>query len=104
MSDCAVNVVLFCNVKDKEQRFVYYVSKAMIDAETWYSKMEPTTLALRNTTQNLRPYFQAYQVTVLTNQPLISILHKSDLSRRMLRWAIELSEYGIKYQPKLALK
>ena len=38
------------------------------------------------------------------NQPLRSILHKPDLFGRMLRWAIELSEYGIKYQPKLAMK
>ena len=41
---------------------------------------------------------------MLTNQPLRSILHKLDLSRRMFKWAIELSEYGIKYQPRLAIK
>ena len=76
----------------------------MVDAETRYSKMEHTTLALKSVAQKLRPYFQAHQVTVLTNQPLRSILHKPDLSRRMLRWAIELSEYIIKYQPRLAMK
>ena len=54
--------------------------------------------------QKLCPYFQAHQVTMLMNQPLRSILHKPDLFGRMLRWAIELSEYGIKYQPKLAMK
>ena len=41
---------------------------------------------------------------MFTNQPLRSILHKLDLSRRMFKWAIELSEYGIKYQPRLAIK
>ena len=76
----------------------------MVDAETRYSKMEHTTLALKSVAQKLRPYFQAHQVTMLTNQPLRSILHKPDLSRRMLRWAIELSEYIIKYQPRLAMK
>ena len=76
----------------------------MVDAETRYSKMEHTTLALKSVAQKLRPYFQAHQVTVLTNQPLRSILHKPDLSRRMLRLAIELSEYIIKYQPRLAMK
>ena len=29
---------------------------------------------------------------------------KPDLSGRMLKWAIELSEYRIKYQPKLSIK
>ena len=41
---------------------------------------------------------------ILTNQALRSILHKPDLSGRMLRWAIELDGYRIKYQPKLAMK
>ena len=31
-------------------------------------------------------------------------LHKPDLSGRMLKWAIELSEYRIKYQPRLPIK
>lgn len=38
------------------------------------------------------------------NQPLRSTLHKPDLSGRMLKWVIELSEYGIEYQPRLVLK
>ena len=62
------------------------------------------TLDLKSVAQKLRPYFQAHQVTVLMNQPLRSILHKLNLSERMLRWAIELSEYKIKYQPRLAMK
>ena len=104
VSDCAVNVVLFHHEKDKEQRSIYYVSKVMVDTEIRYSKIEHTVLALKSVAQKLRPYFQVLQVTVLTNQPLRSILHKFDLSGRMLKWSKELSEYGIKYQPKLAIK
>ena len=32
VSECTVSVVLFRHVKDKEQRLVYYVSKAMTNA------------------------------------------------------------------------
>ena len=32
VSECAVSVFLFRHVKDKEQRLVYYVSKAMTNA------------------------------------------------------------------------
>ena len=103
--DCAVSVVvLFRHEGDKEQRPIYYVSKAMVNIETWYSKVEQMTLDLKSVAQKLRPYFQAHQVTVLMNQPLRSILHKLNLSGRMLRWAIELSKYGINYQPRLAIK
>ena len=83
---------------------IYYISKVMADAETRYSKMEQTTLSLRNATQKLHPYFQAHPIVVLTNQPLRSILHKPNLLGRMLKWAIELSEYGIEYQPRLSIK
>ena len=83
---------------------VYYISKAMADAETKYSKMEQTALALRSAAQKLCPYFQAHPIVVFTNQPLKSSLHKPDLSGKMLKWAIELSEYGIEYQPRLSIK
>ncbi|RVW24837.1 hypothetical protein CK203_105106 [Vitis vinifera] len=52
----------------------------------------------------LRPYFQAHPVVVLTDQPLRNILHKPDLTGRMLQWAIELSEFGIEFQPRLSMK
>ena len=87
-----------------EQKPIYYVSRALADAETTYLKIKQTVLALRSAAQKLRPYFQAHPVVILTDQPLRNILHKSDLSGRMLQWAIELSEYGIEYQPRLSMK
>ena len=41
---------------------------------------------------------------VLTNLPLRSTIHKPDLSGRMARWVIELSEYGIQYKLRLGKK
>ena len=76
----------------------------MADAETRYSKVEQIALALRSAAQRLCPYFQAHPIIILTDQPLRSILHKPNLSKRMLQWAIELSKYGIKYQPRLSMK
>ncbi|RVW91194.1 hypothetical protein CK203_031663 [Vitis vinifera] len=67
ISDWAVSVVLFCSLSHKEQRPIYYISRAMTDAETRYSKIEQTTLALRNTAQKLRPYFQAHPIVVFTD-------------------------------------
>ncbi|KAL6345671.1 hypothetical protein AAG906_017407 [Vitis piasezkii] len=76
--------------KEDGQKFVYYVSKALVDTETQYSQ--------------LRSYFQAHQVTILTNQSLRITLHKPDLFGQMMKWAIELSEYDIQYKPCLSLK
>ena len=41
---------------------------------------------------------------VLTDLPLRGTIHKPDLSKRMARSAMELSEYGIQYKPRLAKK
>ncbi|XP_034673387.1 uncharacterized protein LOC117904737 [Vitis riparia] len=104
VSEWAISVVLFRCPSHKEQKPIYYVSRALADVETRYSKMELTVLAFRSAAQKLRPYFQAHPVVVLTDQPLFNILHKLDLTGRMLQWAIELSEYGIEFQPRLSMK
>ncbi|XP_034704196.1 uncharacterized protein LOC117928418 [Vitis riparia] len=57
VSEWAISVVLFCRPSHKEQKPVYYVSRALADVETRYSKMEQTTLAIRSAAQKLRPYF-----------------------------------------------
>ena len=57
ISDYVVGVVLFRDIQDKKQKFVYYVIKAMVDVETQYSRMEQTDLALKSVAQKLRPYF-----------------------------------------------
>ncbi|RVW43990.1 hypothetical protein CK203_113535 [Vitis vinifera] len=103
VSEWAISALFRCP-SPKEQKPVYYVSRALADVETRYSKMELTALALRSAAQKLRPYFQAHPVIVLTDQPLRSILHKPDLTGRMLQWAIELSEFGIEFQPRLSKK
>ncbi|KAL6319224.1 hypothetical protein AAG906_013898 [Vitis piasezkii] len=104
VSEWAISAVLFRCPSPKEQKPIYYVSRALAEVETRYSKMELTALALRSAAQKLRPYFQAHPVIVLTDQPLRNILHKPDLTGRMLQWAIELSEFGIEFQPRLSKK
>ncbi|RVW59864.1 Retrovirus-related Pol polyprotein from transposon 17.6 [Vitis vinifera] len=104
VSEWAISAALFHYPSPKEQKPIYYVSKALANIETRYSNMELTTLALRSAAQKLRPYFQAHPVVVLIDQPLRNIMHKPDLTGRMLQWAIELSEYGIEFQPRLSMK
>ncbi|XP_077240348.1 uncharacterized protein LOC143881245 [Tasmannia lanceolata] len=54
--------------------------------------------------RKLRPYFQAHTIKVLTNQPLRQVLHKPDTSGRLVKWAVELSEFDIRYMPRPAIK
>ncbi|XP_022136678.1 uncharacterized protein LOC111008330 [Momordica charantia] len=76
----------------------------MTEAETRYPQMEKLALALVTSARWLRPYFQAYTVVVLTKLPLKSIFHKPETLGRLMKWAMELSEYDIQFEPRSALK
>ena len=104
VSDVSVSVALFKKTENIKQRLVFFVRNSLADSETQYSHLEQAALALLVATKKLRPYFQAHPVVVLTDFPLRSTIHKPDLSGRMARWAIELSEFGIQYKPRLAKK
>jgi len=54
--------------------------------------------------QKLRPYFEAYRILVLTDQPLRSVLRKLDASEQLLKWAVELSCYDLAFEPRRAIK
>ncbi|CAL2247866.1 unnamed protein product [Prunus armeniaca] len=86
------------------QHPVFYTSKALLDAETRYPKMEKLIFSLVVSARKLRPYYQAHRIIVITEFPLRSILHSPDASQRLMKWAIELSQYDLLYRPKTAIK
>ena len=66
--------------------------------------MEKLILALVTTARKLRPYFQAHTIEIPTKYPMKQVLHKPETSGRLMKWAIELSEFNIRYKPKTAIK
>ena len=86
------------------QRLVYYTSRRLQGVEARYSKIEKMLFALVISARRLRPYFQAHAIIVLTDQPLRQIMQKHELSGRLVRWAIELSEFDIQYKPRPSIK
>ena len=66
--------------------------------------MEKLILALVTTARRLQPYFQAHIIEVPTEHPMRQILHKPETSGRLIKWAIELSEFDIRYKPRTAIK
>ena len=90
--------------RNRVQQPVYYYSRALRGAEERYPKMEKLILALVTTSRKLRPYFQAHTVKVPTEYPMKQILHKPKTSGRLIKWAIELSEFDIRCKPRTAVK
>ncbi|XP_014499249.1 uncharacterized protein LOC106760312 [Vigna radiata var. radiata] len=72
--------------------------------EERYSQVEKVALALLTAARRLRPYFQSHQVVVRTDHPVARILKKPDLAGRMVSWSIELSEFGLRFEPQGSIK
>ena len=90
--------------EDKVQRLVYYTSKALRRAEGRYLQMEKLAFALITASRKLRHYFQAHVINVMTNHPLKKAINKLEATGQLIQWAVELSEFDIRYQPRHAIK
>ncbi|XP_050242130.1 uncharacterized protein LOC126691095 [Quercus robur] len=90
--------------EDKVQRPVYYTSKALRGVEGQYSQMEKLAFALIIASRKLRHYFQAHVINVMTDHPLKKAMNRLEVAGRLIQWAVELSKFDIRYQPRHAIK
>ena len=66
--------------------------------------MEKLAFALITAARKLKPYFQAFTIVVLMDQPLKEAMSSLEAAGRMALWAIELSEFDIQYRSRTAVK
>ena len=90
--------------RDRAQNPVYYCSRALREAKERYPKMEKLVLTLVTTARKLRPYFKAHTIEISTEHPMKQILHKPETSERLVKWAIKMSEFDIRYKPRITIK
>ncbi|XP_020209305.1 uncharacterized protein LOC109794226 [Cajanus cajan] len=103
VADNAISSALM-QTDGKKQIPIYFISRVLQATEKRYQTIEKLILALITSARQLRPYFQSHQIVVKTDYPIKQILRKPDLPGRMTTWSIELSEYGIRYESRGALK
>jgi len=102
-TDYIINAALVQEIEGT-QHPVYFVSRTLQEPETRYQMVEKLALSLVHAARRLRPYFQNHTITIKTDYRVQKILQKPDLAGRMSSWAVELSEFNIRYEPHGPIK
>jgi ribonuclease HI len=86
------------------QRPIYYVSEVLHEAKIRYLETHKLLYVVLVASRKLRHYFQAHRVVVVTSFPLRSILHNFNATGNIDKWAAELVEFQLDFQPHHAVK
>ena len=73
------------------QKPVYYVSKALIDAQTRYTRIEKIVSALFITSRKSKHYFQSFLIVALIEYPLRTIMENSEANGKITKWVKEIN-------------
>jgi hypothetical protein len=86
------------------QKPVYYVSEVLHEAKTRYLETHKLLYVVLVVSRKLHHYFQAHRVMVVTSFPLRAILHNFNATGNIAKWAAELAEFQLDFQPRHAIK
>jgi hypothetical protein len=73
-------------------------------AKARYLETHKLIYAILVASRKLRHYFQAHRVVVVTSFLLRAILHNSNDIGNIAKWATELAEFQMDFQPRHAVK
>nr|GEW81893.1 reverse transcriptase domain-containing protein [Tanacetum cinerariifolium] len=90
--------------RDGKQVPIYFVSRALQGPEVNYTPMEKLILALVSASKQLKRYFQAHTIDVITDQPIKQLLSNPKVTGRLLKWRFKLGEHDIHYRPRTSVK
>ncbi|XP_042404580.1 uncharacterized protein LOC121994696 [Zingiber officinale] len=96
--------VVLVKEQDNIRRPVHFFSYLLKGVESRYTTLEKLVYGLVLMAQRLRPYFLAHLIIVLTNSTMRRALTNVKVAGRLIKWATELGEYDIQYQPRTAIK
>ena len=103
VSQAAISATLV-REEDGSQRPIYFTSRALRGVEERYPQMEKLAFALIIAARKLKLYFQAHTIVVLTDKPLRKTMSSPESAGRMALWAVELSEFDIRYRLRTVIK
>jgi hypothetical protein len=76
----------------------------LVGSKKYYSEVMKICYTIVMSAIKLRHYFDAHTIRVLTDQPLHDIFENRGSSRRIGKWASELSKYIVDFEKRTAIK
>jgi ribonuclease HI len=83
---------------------VYYASEVLTTSKCNMTELEKIAYAVVMASRRLRHYFEAFKVWVTSDKGLGKLFRNPEASVRITKWAAELSEYHITFEPRTAIK
>jgi hypothetical protein len=102
--DTVIGSALIQEFEGKEH-VICYLSKRLVDAETWYSTIKKLCLCLYFSCIKLRHYLLSVECTVICKDDVVKyMLSMPLLSGRIGKWILALSEFDLRYKSAKAVK
>jgi hypothetical protein len=83
---------------------VYFVSEVLTSCMCNMTELEKIVYAVIMASCKLRHYFKAHKVWVTSDRGLGELLRNPEVSARIAKWAAELADYNITFEPRRTIK
>jgi hypothetical protein len=86
------------------QRSVYYISEVLHKAKTRYMEVHKLLYVVLIASKKLCHYFQAHRISVVSSYTLRAVLHDTNATGNITKWAAELAEFELDFVSHHAIK
>ena len=101
----SIGSLLAQDSEDGIERAIYYLSRLLNDAETRYTLIEKLCSSLFHACTNLEYYPLSREMLIVCKVDILKyLLNRLVLQGRLMKWAIKLNAFTLKYVPLKAIK
>lgn len=103
--ESSLGALLAQHNEEGKEHALYYLSRTIIGVELNYSPIEKVCLALVFAVQKLRHYLLTMSMHLISRADRLKyIMSRPLVKRRITKWTVLLSEFGIHYIPQCTVK